>query len=318
MNNFNDRISRETAADVFALAAQLQTQRYQDYSSAELMQAGAEADISPEILQEALKLMQAKQIQDQTRRQKLRLMFTSGAVGAAIALGGVGAYTALTRNPAWNGNSPLVSAVQTNPSNSNTAGTPLPAPPDSYAATFTGTVEQYLLNPEGRVDGLLLKNGLQVKFPPHLGMSLATLVTPGNDITVTGIAGVPTRFGQEIRASQITNRQTQQTVTKQESPDSPPSPPATLSHYNSLSAEGTAQHWLVGHRGEIHGVVLSSGTQVKFPPHVGDQLISTAQVGDKVQVQGFGSRNNDGQVIEATTLTVNGRSVAIAPPVPKP
>ena len=84
MNHPNDRISSQTAADVFGLAAKLHTQRHQDYSTVELMQAAAEANISPEALQEALNLMQAKQMQDQTQRHNLRLMLSSGAVGVAI------------------------------------------------------------------------------------------------------------------------------------------------------------------------------------------------------------------------------------------
>lgn len=315
MNHLNDRISSQTAADAFALAAKLHAQRHQDYSTAELMQAAAEANISPEALQEALKLMQAKQMQDQTQRRNLRLILSSGAVGVAIALSSIWAYTTMTRNPAWSATSSEINAVQSNPSNSKqlTASTSLPVPPDNDATTLTGKIQQYLLNPEGRVDGLLLNNGLQVKFPPHLNRNLVAQVSPGTDISVTGKTGVSTPFGQEMKAREITNRQTQQTITNEPIADAPPPPPPTPTDYSSLSAEGTAQQWLVGHREEINGVILSSGVQVKFPPHVGNQLVDTAQVGDKVQVQGFGTRNKYGEVIKATTLKVNERSVAIAP-----
>ncbi|NMF63230.1 hypothetical protein [Brasilonema octagenarum] len=319
MNHPNDRISSQTAADAFALAAKLQAQRHQDYSTAELMQAAAEANISPEALQEALKLMQAKQMEDQTQRDKLRLMLGSGAVGVAIALSSIWAYTAMTRNPAWSATSSEINAVQPNPRNANqlTASTSQPpdSPPvplDNNATTLTGKIQQYLLNPEGRVDGLLLNNGLQVKVPPHLNRNLVAQVSLGTEISVTGKTGVSTSFGQEIKAREITNRQTQQTITNKAIADAPP-PAPTPTDYSSLSAEGKAQKWLVGHRGEINGVILSSGVQVKFPPHIGNQLVDTAQVGDKVQVQGFGTRNKYGEVIKATTLKVNERSVGVAP-----
>ncbi|MBW4594459.1 MAG: hypothetical protein KME46_16505 [Brasilonema angustatum HA4187-MV1] len=322
MNHLNDRISSQTAADVFGLAAKLHAQRHQDYSTAELMQAAAEANISPEALQEALKLMQAKQMQDQTQRRNLRLMLGSGAVGVVIALSSIWAYSAMTRNPAWSASSSEISSVRPNPSNfdQSRASTSLPAPPDSLpvppdndATTLTGKIQQYLLNPEGRVDGLLLNNKVQVKIPPHLNRNLVAQISLGTDISVTGKTGVSTPFGQEIKANEITNRQTQQTIANKPTPDAPPPPPPTPNDYSNLSAEGTAQQWLVGQRGEINGVILSSGVQVKFPPHAGNQLVNTAQVGDKVQVQGFGTRNKYGEVIKATTLKVNERNVAIAP-----
>ena len=77
--------------------------------------------------------------------------------------------------------------------------------------------------------------------------------------------------------------------------------------------EGTAQHWLVGHRGEINGVIVSNGTIVKFPPTVGNQLVNTANVGDKIQAQGFGTRDRYGQILQATALSINGQPVSLEP-----
>ena len=67
---------------------------------------------------------------------------------------------------------------------------PLPqrqvAPPPAPGASFyghsspvaQGTVGQYLLNPHGEVDGLLLSDGTQVHFPPHMGDELVAAVKP--------------------------------------------------------------------------------------------------------------------------------------------
>ena len=35
--------------------------------------------------------------------------------------------------------------------------------------SITGTVQQYFLNPHGEVEGILVKEGTVVHFPPHLG-----------------------------------------------------------------------------------------------------------------------------------------------------
>lgn len=62
--------------------------------------------------------------------------------------------------------------------------------PTPQNTSFNGRVEHYLLNPRGAVDGLLLDNGLQVKFPPHLGDSVSRVVERGDRVRVTGVPGV--------------------------------------------------------------------------------------------------------------------------------
>ena len=193
---------------------------------------------------------------------------------------------------------------------------PPPPPGITQSPTnFSGTVERYLINPAGLVDGLLLDNGLLVKFPPHLSSSLVSVVKPGNSVTVSGYPGTPSNFGQEIKAYSITDAGTQHTIVDQ--PPAYPPPPPTNVNYSNLSETGTAQRWLVGRGGEINGILLSSGTQVKFPPHIGYQLTNLARQGTSVQVQGFGTSNSYGKTIEATSLTVDGQTIQINSPPPR-
>ena len=304
--------------------------RIKNYSLEELIQAGAEVQIPPELIQQALVQIRAKQNQAHERQRKLKLIFISGSTGAAIALFSLWAISIFNRgfdfHPDYNVHQFKDKSSNFTPSarsrrnnlqgaDSMSANTPeqaQPLPwkhPKADETISTGEVQQYLLNPEGKVDGLLLNNGLQVKFP-HMGDSLVDLVTPRTKVNISGKLGVFTRFGQEVKAKSITNTQTGQTLVDQP-PVIPPQPPS--SNYSTFSVEGTAQHWLVGHRGEINGVIVSNGAIVKFPPHVGNQLVSTANVGDKIQAQGFGTRNNYGQIIQATTLIVNGQPVSLEP-----
>lgn len=52
-------------------------------------------------------------------------------------------------------------------------------PPASFQTTVVqGVVAQYLMNPDGFVDGLLLSNNIIVRFPPHLGQVLTQNVSP--------------------------------------------------------------------------------------------------------------------------------------------
>lgn len=306
INGRKDFISQQSSADLFALASYLQAKRHQDYSTAELLQAGAEANISPEIIHEALQIIQNKQIQDQNKKRNLRLMLGSGVLGAAIALSGVWAYTTINKSPAWG-------VPQVNHKDSTIAT----AVVNNYTTTFTGKVQQYLLNPEGRVEGLLLNNGIQVKFRPNFADNITEKITPKTEISVIGQPGIPTRFGQEIQANEITNLQTQETLTSQQDPGAFPPPRPQPGNYSNLSTVGTLQQWLVGHRGEVNGLILSNEVQVKFPPHVGEHLVNMGEINQKIQVQGFGTQNRYGQIIQATNLSVNGRNVEIAPPMPK-
>ncbi|MEH2153693.1 hypothetical protein [Nostoc sp.] len=310
MNNSKVRIPKEIAPDVFALAAQLYAQENQDYSLEEIMQAGAEVQIPPEMIQQAIQQIQAKQIRERDRQRRLKLILTSGGIGAAIALFSFWTYNTVASNATPSGRSLEANLPSPNLPNANRLEIPLELPPTA-GTTFTGEVKQYLLNPEGKVDGLLLNNGLQVKFPPQMADSLVAMITPNTNVSIFGNSGFSTRFGQEVRAKKITNSQTGQTLVEQP-PTTAPQPP-NLSNYSTLSAEGTAQNWLVGHRGEINGVIISNGTIVKFPPHVGEQLASMANIGNTIQAKGFGTRNRYGQILEATALSVNGQSVSLQP-----
>ncbi|MEH1951979.1 MAG: hypothetical protein V7K77_34250 [Nostoc sp.] len=310
MNNSKVRIPKEIAPDVFALAAQLYAQENQDYSLEEIMQAGAEVQIPPEMIQQAIQQIQAKQIRERDRQRRLKLILTSGGIGAAIALFGFWTYNTVASNATPKGRSLEANLPSPNLPNANRLEIPPELPPTT-GTTFTGEVKQYLLNPEGKVDGLLLNNGLQVKFPPQMADSLVGIITPNTKVSIFGNSGFSTRFGQEVRAKSITNSQTGQTLVEQP-PTTAPQPP-NLNNYSTLSAEGTAQNWLVGHRGEINGVIISNGTIVKFPPHVGEQLASMANIGNTIQAKGFGTRNRYGQILEATALSVNGQSVSLQP-----
>ena len=48
--------------------------------------------------------------------------------------------------------------------------------------SINGTVQAYLLNRSGQVDGLLLSDGKQLHLPPHLSATLQETVKPGDTI----------------------------------------------------------------------------------------------------------------------------------------
>ncbi len=99
-----------------------------------------------------------------------------------------------------------------------------------------GNVSQYLMNPDGYVDGLLLSNNTIIRFPPHLGQVLTQTVSIQDLVRVEGFFESP----GILHASSIIDLQSQRSVV-----DTPPSaryprPPRPGSVARQpLSASGT-------------------------------------------------------------------------------
>src|SRR5882672_7552097 len=72
-----------------------------------------------------------------------------------------------------------------------------------------GTVSRYTLTPRGDVDGLILADGTEVHFPPHLSTQLVYAIKPGDAVTVRGLKALSSPL---IAAIAITNDATGYTV----------------------------------------------------------------------------------------------------------
>src|SRR6476619_8551429 len=93
---------------------------------------------------------------------------------------------------------------------------PPPAPDRATEPTSVrGTVSQYIMNPDGLVDGILLSEGTIVRTPPHVSQQLVKSVKPQDIVSVDGFMEYP----GTIRATAITNPAGQKSVL-----DVPPSP----------------------------------------------------------------------------------------------
>lgn len=176
--------------------------------------------------------------------------------------------------------------------------------------SLSGTVQQYLLNPHGEVDGLLLSDGTVFKFPPHLGIALATSVKTGDTVTAIGFLGPNTSQGQAMKALSITNSKTGQTLVDEPS-TTPPLPPHLRGlTETALTASGTVARFLVNPHGDIDRLILSGGEEVTFKPHQGALIIlALARINAPITITGFGARNAFGTVVDADVITAEGRTV---------
>lgn len=182
--------------------------------------------------------------------------------------------------------------------------------PLGATTSISGIVDQYLLNPEGEADGLLLQSGTQIHFPPHLSEQLQSTVRPGIKVSINGFAEGASSFA----ATSITNITNQKSV----SDAGPPPPglrvPPTLRGVNlkKLKAQSTIKILLRGPRGETNGFVLADKTVVRMPPETAFALSSIFQVGQSMTVEGYGTESKAGKCLEATALgTANQPLISI-------
>lgn len=94
MSHLDPQVPEEMAPEVFALASRLYAQKTQEYSLAELTQAGAEAQIPPELIRQAVQEIREKQSRARQRQQKLKLIAVS--VGVIIVGWGIWTYNSLS------------------------------------------------------------------------------------------------------------------------------------------------------------------------------------------------------------------------------
>jgi hypothetical protein len=157
-----------------------------------------------------------------------------------------------------------------------------------------GTVERFLLNPHGELDGLLLADGREVLFPPHLSSAVLAGVACGQAVTISGLAlrEAPVVVAAALRGdsavSEIVDR-------------GPGDGRHDRQERQTLSARGRIERLLHGPRGEVRGALLEDGTIVRLGKDK-DAGAKKLAVGKTVAVKGDGVVLVYGRCIEAKHL----------------
>lgn len=85
-----------------------------------------------------------------------------------------------------------------------------------------------------------------------------------------------------------------------------PAPPETF------KTTGAIQAHLVNGHGDVDGLILSGGEQIRFSPKVGKLVIAAEQgAGTQVNVEGAVVRNERGTVIRPSLITVGNQTIAM-------
>ena len=204
------------------------------------------------------------------------------------------------------------------------------APPAARGAVYDpqqfpsvhGELERLTLTRRGEIDGLILKDGTEVKISPDLSTQIAFAIRPGDRVTIHGLRAAALPL---VRAVSITDDVTHRTVTDSDvstSMNPPPVRPAPPRRGAPPQAPGASTEMtgrvrmaLHGPQGDVNGVLLESGAILRFPPDQADQLASIIQPHQSLVAEGITVTNSLGTVVDVQQIGLaRDRLVAVVPP----
>jgi hypothetical protein len=171
----------------------------------------------------------------------------------------------------------------------------------------TSSVERFLVNPDGDADGMILVNGVEVYFAPHLSSAVLTAVQVGDRITVYGVlpmaapmivaAIIEAANGTRIEDSGLPVRKLSQMENGERIR------PLARSWFE---VEALVRRTLHGPDGKMRGVLLDDGTTVVLPLRQGEDISDLLSPASWLTVRGAGLVTQMGKTIQADEI---GRSV---------
>jgi len=174
-----------------------------------------------------------------------------------------------------------------------------------------GLLDRFLINSHGDADGLLLQDGKEIHFPPHMGKAVVAAFKFGEMITVHGvrprgvdmISAVSLQAGDAApvvdhgppREEDDEKKRSHEKAEKTASPEP----------LKSADTEGVVRRVLHGAKGEKRGALLDNGTIVRMPPHVAAALGERLSPEHKLAARGPSLTNALGTVVDAQEIGVS-------------
>lgn len=189
-----------------------------------------------------------------------------------------------------------------------------------FLPEISGTFERFLINPHGDADGMILSDGTEVHFPPHLSAELRAALK--GDRPVVKVRGVRPRGCDLVAAVAIETMDGRRIVDngpreKHGKEERPKKHSAKPKHSPMLTA-GTIRRVLHGPRGELRGALLDNGTIVRVRPHEAHCISHLLSPGRWIEVRGGGLSSELGTVIEVREIHSSGdEAEALKPRKPK-
>ena len=170
--------------------------------------------------------------------------------------------------------------------------------------SVTGVIEYFTASPTGDIDGLMLNEGTIVHWPSLLGQRFREIVEQGDRVKATGVSATGPNGNPvlEIRKLEnLTSGKSREIDERNPVPDSRAgmssetveremeerNPVAdSRAGIDSKTLRGVARKFTMAARGEVNGLVLSDGTFLHWPPHMGDRFASQIEIGRMVTATG--------------------------------
>jgi hypothetical protein len=172
--------------------------------------------------------------------------------------------------------------------------------PDSLSP-LQSKVARFLFNPKGEADGMLLANGTEAHFPPHLSAKVLKKIRVGDAVTLYGVkpraadmiacVAIDTAEGDRIDDTGLPAKAKKKQGRK--------GPSAEDGGLTRVELDDTIKRLLHGPRGEVRGVLLSGGQIVRFPPHAAADTGNLLSPGAFLAVRGDARSVADTIVVEA-------------------
>lgn len=178
--------------------------------------------------------------------------------------------------------------------------------PDALPET-RGVVTRFLLNPHGDLDGMVLRNGKQVHFPPHMSRWVSSHIKIGD---VVRVRGVKPRAADIVAAVALRAKGGSMLVDAGPPEEARRRPKghrglerhAGLPSGSPMQVGGTVSMSLFGAKGELHGALLEDGTSLRVTPRAAADLVEYLSAGASVYAWGIGRKTRFGIVIDVDDI----------------
>ncbi|QKG56233.1 hypothetical protein GKZ68_05985 [Hymenobacter sp. BRD128] len=177
--------------------------------------------------------------------------------------------------------------------------------------THAGTVGEYGANPDGIYDRFTLTAAgarHTIKFPPHFGQALHQAAQPGAAVTVLAYPHTTPKGDEHLHLASLE-------VSGQHLRPQSAGPAA-----EPFTAQGKVAELLRDPQGHPRALRLEGeASELRFPPHLGEQLAAYLAIGAVVQASGSRRADRPGEVrapgnaapLHLELLTVGGESFLI-------
>ena len=190
-----------------------------------------------------------------------------------------------------------------------------------YLPEISGAFERFLLNSHGDADGMILGEGLEVHFPPHMSADVRAVIRQGETIKVRGVRP---RGSDMVAAVAIETMDGKRIVDdgppKGRDEDATPDMPAPAkSKHEAMQAEGVVRRVLHGPKGEARGALLDDGMIIRIPAKEALHFAHLLSPGQRLAARGQGLRSDLGAVIDAREIGPStGELHPLKPKEPEP